>query len=107
MVRYRSAKENKFGAVRTEVDGIKFDSKREARYYSELKLRVLAGEIRYFLRQVPLYLVGGVRYVVDFQEFHADNTVHYVDVKGMLTPTFIMKKKMVEGTYPIVIEVGK
>lgn len=96
---------HKFNAVRTESDGINFDSKKEARYYEQLKLRVKAGEVLFFLRQVPLHLPGGVRYVVDFQEFHSDGTVRFVDVKGMQTKDFVMKKKMVESIYPIEIEV--
>ena len=96
---------HKFNAVRTESDGINFDSKKEARYYGQLKLRMRSGEVLFFLRQVPLHLPGGVRYVVDFQEFHSDGTVHFVDVKGMQTKDFVMKKKMVESIYPVEIEV--
>lgn len=96
---------HKFSAVRTETDGIKFSSKKEARYYDRLKLRKAAGEVVQFLRQVPFHLPGGVRYVVDFQEFHADGTVHFVDVKGMETPEFKAKRKIVEELYaPIKIE---
>lgn len=97
---------HKYNAVRTESDGISFDSKKEARYYQQLKLRVSCGEVLFFLRQVPLHLPGGVRYVVDFQEFHADGTVHFVDVKGVQTKEFVMKKKMVESLYPIEIEIA-
>ena len=97
---------HKFNAVRTDVDGIKFDSKKEANYYKELKLRKLAGEIVFFLRQVPFHLPGGVTYKVDFLEFHADGTVHFIDVKGFSTPDFIMKKKMVEDLYPVEIEIA-
>lgn len=95
---------HKFNAVRTEVDGISFSSKKEATYYSTLRLRQKAGEVLFFLRQVPLHLPGNVRYVVDFQEFHADGTVHFVDVKGLKTEQYKMKKKMVEAVYPIYIE---
>lgn len=96
---------HKYGAVRTETDGIKFASKKEARYYSALKLRVAAGEVLFFLRQVPFHLPGGVRYVVDFQEFHSDGTVRFVDVKGMETASFKAKKRMVEEIYkPVTIE---
>lgn len=95
---------HKFNAKKTELDGIKFDSKKEAKYYSELKLRKQAGEVIFFLRQVPLELGGGVKYRVDFLEFHADLTVHFVDVKGMRTPEYITKKKIVESIYPIEIE---
>jgi len=97
---------HKYSAIRTEHDGFKFDSKKEGRYYQELKLRVNAGEVVFFLMQVPFHLPGNVKYVVDFQEFHADGTTHFVDVKGMITDTFKMKKKMVENLYPVVIEIA-
>ena len=97
---------HKYSAVKTECDGIKFSSKKEARYYQDLKLRKLGGEIIFFLRQVPFHLSGNTKYVVDFQEFHSDGTVHFVDVKGMQTKMFIMKKKQVEQLYaPVVIEI--
>lgn len=55
--------------------------------------------------QVPFHLPGNVIYRVDFMEFHNDGTVHFVDVKGMETNTFILKKKQVEELYaPIKIE---
>ncbi len=96
---------HKYNAISVESDGIRFDSKKEARYYDELKLRVKSGEIVFFLRQTPFHLPGSVRYVVDFQEFHADGTIHFIDVKGMETPEFKRNKKMVENLYPVTIEV--
>ena len=97
---------HKYNAVRTELDGIKFDSKKEAAYYTKLKLRVLSGEVITFIRQTPFHMPGGVKYVCDFQEFHADGSVHFIDVKGMLTASFKSKKKMVESLYaPIKIEI--
>jgi len=98
---------HKFGAKRTERDGIKFDSKLEARYYSKLKIAQESGDLVFFLRQVPFHLPGGVRYVVDFQEFWADGEVKFTDVKGMETAEFKTKKKLVESLYPITINVVK
>lgn len=95
---------NKYGAMVTHVDGIRFDSKREARYYEQLKLRVAAGQVRYFLRQVPVHLPGGTKLVVDFLEIHADGSLHYVDAKGRETKEFRIKRREVEHHYPIRIE---
>ena len=95
---------HKFRAKPTEHDGIKFPSKKEGRYYLELKLKVKAGIVIFFLRQVPFHLPGGVKYVVDFAEFHSDGTVHFVDVKGHRTKEFIRNKKLVQALYPIEIE---
>lgn len=95
---------HKFNAKRTERDGMSFDSKKEARYYDDLKLRQRAGELVFFLRQVPFHLPGSVTYRVDFQEFLADGSVRFIDVKGYVTPEYTAKKKMVEAIYPITIE---
>ena len=99
-------KRQKYNAKKTVVNGIKFDSKKEAEYYEDLLIRVSDGEVITFLRQTPFHLPGGTAYRVDFTEFHADGTVHFIDVKGIQTKEFILKKKMVEDLYaPIVIEV--
>ncbi len=95
---------HKFHAQATEADGIRFSSKKEARYYMALKLRVAAGEVLFFLRQVPLHLPGGTRLVVDFLEFWADGTVHFVDTKGVKTEAFKIKQREIEAVYPITVE---
>ena len=98
---------HKFHAKPTTTNNIKFASKAEAKYYRELLLRQKAGEVLFFLRQVPMHFPGGTVYRVDFQEFHADGTVHFVDVKGMETEVFKLKKREVEALYPVEIEVVK
>lgn len=110
-----SPKRSKYGAQATVVDGIRFDSKREGNYYLELKARVHAGDVGYFLRQVPIHLPGNTRYVCDFLEVKPCTCggcscgagVRFVDVKGMETQTFRLKKRQVEDLYPIEIEVVK
>jgi len=100
-------KESKFHSVITEALGIKFHSKKEARYFLELVCRQKAGEVLYFLRQVPLHLPGNVKHVIDFVEFRADGSVHYIEIKGFDTPMGKTKRKLAEGHYPIKIEVLK
>jgi hypothetical protein len=97
-------KAGKYGNCPTTVDGIRFDSKREARYYEGLKIRKATGEVLFWLRQVPFHLPGGTKYVVDFLEFHHDGTVHVVDAKGKETQVFRLKKREVEHHYPVRIE---
>jgi hypothetical protein len=95
---------SKYNAVPTDVDGIRFDSKREAAFYRELMTRQSAGDLKYFLRQIPFHLPGGVKYVCDFVVFENDGRVRFIDVKGVRTKTYVAKKKIVEALYPIVIE---
>lgn len=98
-----AARASKYGAIATTVDGIRFDSKKEARYYEQLKLRKAAGEVSYWLRQVPLHMPGGTRYVVDFLVFFVDQSrpPEYVDVKGRETAMFRMKRREIEHLFPI------
>jgi hypothetical protein len=96
---------HKFHAKRTDFNGRTYASKAEAHYAAGLELRKQAGDVLFYLEQVPVRLPGKTKYVVDFLEFHADGTVHFVDVKGMQTETFRLKKRMVEELYPIEIEV--
>lgn len=97
-------KRSKYGAVKTQVDGITFDSKAEARYYERLKVEV--GPEYLVLRQPAFDLPGGVKYRADFLIVPA-STARVVDVKGFETKEFKARKKMVEALYPIKLEVVK
>lgn len=101
-------KQHKYNAIPTKVDGIRFDSKKEATRYSELKLLEKARDIVTFLRQ-PSFDVPRInpteRYRADFLIFWTDGRVTIEDVKGMKTPAYKRKKKAVERDYaPIKIE---
>lgn len=97
---------HKYGAIRTEHAGRTYASRAEANYAKGLAARKAAGLVLFWLEQCPIHLPGNTKYVVDFLEFHADGTTHFVDVKGMETPMFKLKKKQVEALYPhIEIEV--
>jgi hypothetical protein len=95
---------HKFNAKPTVHDGIRFDSKKEARYYEQLKIRQKAGDVVFFLRQGPFHLPGKTRLVIDFIVFLADGTVEFVDVKGVKTEQYKTKKRQVEALYPIEIK---
>ncbi len=98
---------HKFNAKRTIRDGKKFPTILEADYYSKLQLLQKAGEVVFFLCQVPLSLDGGTKLFVDFQVFWKDGTVTFEDTKGVLTDVFKIKKREVEARYPIEIKIIK
>jgi hypothetical protein len=99
-------KPSKWHNIITVRDTWKFDSKKEAKYYEELKLRQKAGDVIMFLRQTTFHLPGHIKYNADFTEFLPDGSVRFVDTKGKRTSVYKMKKKLVERTYPIeIIEV--
>lgn len=100
-------KTSKYRAVKTEIDGIIFDSKKEARHYSELKLLQNAGIISKIELQIkfPIEVCGKkiCSYICDFQITYPDGHIEIIDVKGMKTRIYILKKKLVEAIYNIKI----
>lgn len=101
---------NKMGNVRTESDGIKFDSKLEASYYEQLKLLEQAGIITEIKVQPRYLLQEGfnkndkryqpIHYVADFEVYYKDGTVEVVECKGYKTALYKIKEKLFEYKYP-------
>lgn len=98
---------HKFNAKRTKVGERTYASKAEARYAVALEHRKRAGEVLFALEQVPIRLPGGTKYVVDFLVFEASGDVRFIDVKGVQTDAFKIKKREIEALYPFEIEVVK
>ena len=104
---------NKYGAKRTEytsplVGTRTYDSKAEAKRAAELDMLWKAGEIAWWLPQVPIPLPGGIKYFVDFQYYENPSmTVVWEDCKGMITKVSALKIKQVEEIYGIEIEIVK
>ena len=87
---------SKYGAIQTVYDGIRFDSKLEARRWRELSYLQSIGQISGLERQIkfPLF-VGDVKigdYVADFRYYMAGGFV-IEDAKGVLTPLCKWKLK--------------
>lgn len=97
---------SKYRAKKTYVDGIKFDSKKEAKRYQELKLLEKAGQIRDLRLQVPYELIPAQRidnkvverackYIADFVYWDCNKEKLVVeDTKGVKTPEYIIKRKL-------------
>ena len=107
------AKANKFGAVATVVDGKRFDSRGEAARYGELKLLAAAGQIRGLVCQ-PIYhlVVNGTKvgkYIGDFEYVDtATGDLVVEDFKGLRTPVYRLKAKLMKAIYGInIFETGK
>jgi hypothetical protein len=87
-------KASKYGNIKTEVDGIKFDSKREAKRYTELKQMADDGDITDLKLQVRFKL-SVCTYIADFAYYRGSYFI-IEDVKGMLTDVYKLKKKMMK-----------
>lgn len=88
------------------VNGIEFDSTREARRYQDLALMQTAGQIRDLRRQVPypIYIKG--IFICDwradfvYEQAEPDRWIRIVeDSKGWKTDVYKLKKKMIEAEY--------
>lgn len=103
---------SKYNARRTELDGITFDSKREADRYAMLKILQKAGEISDLELQpeyelIPGYVYEGkkirpLKYRADFRYRNRGQLV-VEDCKGCKTPVYLLKKKMLLHKYPDMI----
>lgn len=92
-----------------ELDGHRFPSKRERNRYLQLKLLERAGNISR-LEIHPRYdlVVNGMKvswYEADFRYFDNDDGLEVVeDVKGVKTPLYRLKKKMMLAIHGIDIK---
>lgn len=98
---------NKYKNIKTTVDGIEFDSKKEAVRYMELKVLEKAGEIKDLKLQVPFELIPkqaderAVKYLADFVYFDNSKQRKVVeDAKGIRTTTYVIKRKLFKLKYP-------
>ena len=104
---------NKYHAKKTVVDGMTFDSRREADRYLVLKSMEEDGDIEDLRRQVryelvPAFDVDGkhcrpVFYVADFVYVEDGKTV-VEDVKGMKTDVYRLKSKLFARRYGMSIK---
>jgi hypothetical protein len=125
-------KKGKYGNTATWVDGLRFDSKREAARYNVLKVRLRAGDIRR-LKCQPRYALCALvidnadvrdinkgtnsprrhpvaEYVADFEYEESDRgyggvtwRVVVEDAKGARTDLYKLKKRWFEAQYGITV----
>lgn len=107
---------NKYYSRKVTIDGIEFDSQKEARRFCELRLLERAGQIQNLQRQVKFILIpaqyepdtigkrGGKKrgklierecaYVADFVYFPNGEKMVVEDTKGFRTKDYIIKRKL-------------
>lgn len=122
---------NKYGSRKVEVDGIVFDSKKEAKRWSELLLLEKAGAIRNLRRQVKFVLIPSqyenitkfdkkkkeivekkgkclereCAYIADFFYWDVENEKEVVeDTKGFRTKDYVIKRKLMLHVHGIIVK---
>lgn len=109
----RNSKKSKYLNKKKTVDGITFDSQKEAEYYCQLKFFLKAGYVTKIERQVayelqPAFRHEGkgeraIKYLADFRVTYKDGHVEVVDVKGMRTDVYRLKRKLLLFKHPDMI----
>ena len=104
---------SKYHAKRTTVDGIQFDSAREAKRYTRLRALEDEGKIQHLRLQVPFELVPsfecdgakyrGMKYIADFV-YYRDGKQVVEDCKGVKTAEYKLKKKLMAYVNHVNIE---
>ncbi len=96
----------KYRNRKTVVDGVTFDSAKEARRWGELRLLERAGKIHGLRRQVSYALIVNeiliARYVADF--VYTEGTLVVEDVKSAYTrklPVYRIKNKLMRAIHSI------
>jgi len=105
----------KYGNKKVTVQGIKFDSKWESERYLYIKSLELAGRVRNLELQVRFALeVNGQKictYIADFryekENINGDWETIVEDAKGVETPEFKLKKKLMKACLGIEIFLSK
>ena len=109
-------KKTKYNNKITELDGIKFHSRKESLRYSQLKLYEKGGLIANLRLQVAYELIPklvinnkterAIKYVADFVYTDAVNKCEVVeDVKGMITDIFKIKYRLMKQIHNIDIKI--
>ena len=103
---------NKYFNKKVIIDGIKFESKKEGKRYTELKLLKRAGlikelELQKVFELQPKYTnnkgehIRAITYKADFYYYDKAKEKYVVeDTKGYRTEAYKIKKKMFEYVYP-------
>ena len=102
---------SKYSNKKVLIDGITFDSMKEANRYRELKLLEKVGEISNLVLQPVYVLLNGfeykgekiraIKYIGDFEyiEVKTGNKV-LEDTKGFKTKDYLIKVKLLKNKYP-------
>ena len=105
------AYKTKYNSRKTVIGNLKFDSRKEAEYYMVLCDKKKKGEINWIKLQPEFILqraftlengerVKAIKYVADFEVEYKNGYIEVIDVKGVRTRDYILKKKMLMDKYP-------
>jgi len=106
----------KYHSTKLEVNGMRFDSKKEYKRWLVLKGLEDEGRISHLARQVTYELIPkqvdedgkcierSVKYIADFVYYDEGDNLVVEDTKGMRTPDYIIKRKLMLKVHDIRIK---
>ena len=102
---FRRKGRGKYGAIKTVVDNITFDSRLESQWYQNLKLQQQGGLISDLELQKEFVInVAGKQICIYISDYYFYDLIKKVwvigDAKGVETDVFKIKKKLVVALYP-------
>lgn len=109
-------KRSKYNSIKTVIDDIEFDSRKEAEYYQELLIAKKANDSKDRVVKIELqvpfvFMHNGIsicKYVLDFRVTYDDGRLEFVDVKGYRKgpayATYRIKKKLMKAFFNIDIK---
>ena len=109
----QSVRRSKYRSIKATVDGITFDSKKEAKRYQELKLLQRANKIENLRLQVPYVLIDKskygrqIKYIADFVYYDKElkqEVVEDTKSEATKTPVYRLKKRLLVERYGIEIK---
>lgn len=102
---------SKYRSHKVEVDGITFDSKKEAAKYQEIVFLHKVGEVTDYILQPEFVLqeayrdrngkyIRAIKYRADFRVTYKDGSIVVIDTKGYKTKDYLIKRKLFMFKYP-------
>lgn len=104
---HEPAKPAKYRNTAIVENGERYDSKLEMRCARWLNLRKGAGEVAWYVRQIPFRLEGGLIYRADFLAVLNTGGVEVIDAKGYDTRVSCNKRKQVKARYGVEVILWK
>ena len=98
---------SKYRNIKNMYNGVLYDSMKESAFARDLDLRVRANDIKSWVgdkKKLKFQIaVNGKRictYTPDFMIVSNDNSIEYLDIKGVETTVFKLKWKLIQALYP-------
>jgi len=102
----KKVKKQKYNAIKTQIDGVKYDSKMEAKRHQQLMIKEMAGLIKHLKCHGLILDLGPTdksrsRYKPDFSYFDCEKGVYVIEeVKGFRVRDWPPRAALIKRVWP-------